>query len=132
MLKTAINHPSFPRVIRRGRAKRRNVITVHLGSKVFWLEAHEITHMEGDGNYTFVYTTQGNRYLISKTMKTLVKILDTSFLRIHKSFTVNPDHVVARLETDKLLLSGGKQVPIARRRIRETDQNLATEYLGAG
>lgn len=130
-LKTSTNH-TFPGVVRRTRKKRRNVITVHLASRVFWLEAHEITHMQGDGNYTFVYTPLGKRYLISKTMKTLLQILDAGFLRVHKSYTVNPDHVVSRLESDRLLLSSGLQIPIARRRVRETEQSLTTEYLGAG
>ena len=88
--------------------------------------------MQGDGNYTFVYTNQGKRYLISKTMKTLLKILDAGFLRVHKSYTVNPDHVVSRLESDKLLLSSGLQIPIARRRVKETEQSLTIEYQGAG
>lgn len=80
--------------------------------------------MQGDGNYTFVYTNQGKRYLISKTMKTLVTMLEAGFLRVHKSYTVNPDHVVSLLEPDKLLMSSGLKIPIARRRIRETTQHL--------
>ncbi len=130
-MNTSINH-TFPGVVRRARKKRRNVITVHQGTRVFYLEAYEITHMQGEGNYTYVHTTEGKRHLISKTMKTLQKILNADFLRVHKSFMVNPDHVVSRLQCDKILMSGGAQIPIARRRIRETDKNLTTEYLGAG
>jgi len=130
-MNTTLNH-TFPGVVRAARKKRKNVITVHMAARVFHLEAHEITYMQGDGNYTFVYTTSGKRYLISKTMKTLDKILSSGFLRVHKSFMINPDYVVSRLECDKILLSCGAQVPIARRRIRETDKNLATEYFGAG
>jgi len=103
-----------------------------MATRVFYLEAHEITHMRGEGNYTYVHTTLGKKYLISKTMKTLQKILDAGYLRIHKSFMINPDHVVSRLACGKVLMSCGAQIPIARRRLRETDQNLTTEYLGAG
>ena len=126
-----INH-TFPGVVRRAHKKRRNAVTVHLATRVFYMEAHEITHMQGDGNYTYVHTTSGKRYLISKTMKTLQKILNADFLRIHKSFMVNPDHVLSRLASDKVLMSCGAQVPIARRRLRETDKNLTAENLGAG
>ena len=130
-MNTTINH-TFPGVVRRARKKRRNVITVHMATRVFHLEAHEITHMQGDGNYTYVYTTLGKRHLISKTMKTLQNILDAGFLRVHKSFMVNPDHVMSRIQSDKVLMTCGAQIPIARRRIREADKNLTPEYLGAG
>ena len=130
-MNTTINL-TFPDVVRRARKKRSNVIAVHLATRVFYLEAHEITYMQGDGNYTYVHTMSGKRYLISKTMKTLQKILNADFLRIHKSFMVNPDYVLTRLACDKVLLSCGAQIPIARRRLRETDKNLTAEYLGAG
>jgi len=107
-------------------------VTVHLGSKVLLLEAKDITYLQGDGNYTFVHTTTGKRYLVSKTMKTIVAVLDADFLRIHKSHTINPDHLVARIESDSVLLSCGQQLPIARRRIAEIQEILAGEYLRVG
>jgi two-component system LytT family response regulator len=88
--------------------------------------------MQGDGNYTYVYTTQNKRYLISKTMKTIQSILNVSFLRIHKSYTINPVHLVALIEPDRVLLSGGKQLPIARRRMLEMQEIISQQYLHVG
>jgi len=123
-LKTPINHPTFQAFIR-PRKKRRNVVTVHLGSKILLLAANEITYLQGDGNYTFVHTTNGKRYLVSKTMKTIDAVLNGGFLRIHKSHTINPGHLVSRLQSDQVLLSCGTQLPIARRRIAEINEKLA-------
>ena len=131
-MKTQINHTTFQSLIRPTRQKRKNVVTVHLGSKVLLLEAKEITYLQGDGNYTFVHTTTGKRYLVSKTMKTIEALLNAGFLRIHKSHTINPDHLVARIESDRVMLSCGQQLPIARRRIAEIHEILAGEYLRVG
>jgi two-component system LytT family response regulator len=102
-----------------------NNIQVYILGKAHWLAAHEITYLEGDGNYTYIYTRRGKRYLVSKNMKTIQETLNAGFLRVHKSYTINPYHLVARLQSDMLLLSCGKEIPIARRRIRETHEMLA-------
>jgi two-component system LytT family response regulator len=130
-MKTISNY-SFNNVIRPTRKKRKNVLTVHHGGKVTLLEAQEVVYLEGDGNYTYVHTIHARRFLVSKTMKTVDKILNAGFLRIHKSYMINPVHLTARVETDRLLLKGGKQLPIARRRIIEIQEMLAGEYLKVG
>lgn len=107
-------------------------IAVHVSGKALWLPACEITHMQGEGNYTYVYTRQGKRYLVSKSLKNVQEALQADFLRIHKSYIVNPQFVAARLEADLLLLSCGHKVPIARRRIREIEELLTGEYLAVG
>lgn len=130
-MKTSIVHTSFQNLTTTIRTKKRNVVTVHHGTKVLLLQVSDITYMQGDGNYTFVYTISGQRYLVSKTMKTILSILDIDFLRIHKSYTINPDHLVSRIHTDRVLLRCGQQLPIARRRICEIQEILAGEYSGA-
>ncbi|MCF2443675.1 LytTR family transcriptional regulator [Dyadobacter sp. CY345] len=128
-MKTQIHPTTFQNLIHPRRKKRRNIVTVHLGNKVLLLEAKEITYLQGDGNYTFVHTTTGKRYLVSKTMKTISALLNAKFLRIHKSHTINPEHLVARIDAGTVLLSCGQQLPIARRRIPEIQEILAGEYL---
>jgi two-component system LytT family response regulator len=131
-MKTPIVHTTFPNFIRTNHNKNKNVVTVHLGTKILLLPASEITYLQGDGNYTFVYTIFGKRYLVSKTMKTIQGILDTEFLRIHKSYMINPGHLVSRIDIDRVLLSCGQQLPIARRRISVIQELLAGEYLRVG
>jgi two-component system LytT family response regulator len=112
--------------------KHKNVLTVHLGCNVLLLNAHDIIYLQGDGNYTYVYTVQGKRYLLSKTMKVIQNILNAGFLRIHKSYTINPVHLVARIKADRVLLTSGKQLPIARRRIIEMHEIISQEYVRVG
>jgi two-component system, LytTR family, response regulator len=106
------------------RTKNANTIPVYQFGEVLWVKAYDITHLQGEGNYTFICTRSGKRYLVSKTMKTVQDMLQVEFLRVHKSYLVNPYHVRSRW-LDSIQLSCGKNIPIARRRIRETNEMLA-------
>lgn len=99
--------------------KRANIVEVMSHGKTLIVQGHDITHLEGAGNYTFVHTQQGRKYLVCKTMKTLQVNLSDSFVRVHKSYIVNTLFVISRVQPQFLLLNSGVMVPIARRRIRQ-------------
>ena len=102
-----------------------NMIAVHMYGRITWVQASQITHLEGEGNYTYIHTRTGQKHLVSKTLRVVMEILQSDFIRVHKSFTVNPLHVAAQSEPDRLILSCGKTVPIARRRMREIQELLS-------
>ena len=104
--------------------KNTNSFPVHLLGRILWVQAHEISYLQGEGNYTFICTKSGKRYLVSKNLKTVQETLDADFVRVHKSYMVNPNHVTARL-FESIQMSCGKSIPIARRRIRETHEMFA-------
>jgi len=130
-LETLLNH-TFSRVLRPVEMNRTNTLEVISYGKILIIEGTDITHLQGEGNYTFVHTKQGKKYLVSKTMKTLQANLSDSFVRTHKSYTINIDYVVSWLDTSFLLLRSGEKVPVARRRIRQIDEVLAEQYLRVG
>jgi two-component system LytT family response regulator len=100
-------------------------IAVHLLNQTLWLKPGEITCLEGEGNYTFIYTCRGKRYLVSRTLKSLTEHLDESFLRIHKSFIINTDYIAERLDDDRIIrMSCGKQATVSRRKIKEIAEIL--------
>ena len=95
-------------------------ISVQSMGRTIFLAPEVITFLEGEGNYTFIYTNTGKKYLVSKTLKSLAGQLNTNFMRVHKSYLVNSDYVVERLEDDRMLkLSCGKEVVVSRRKIKE-------------
>lgn len=95
-------------------------ISVQSMGRTLFLTPDMITFLEGEGNYTFIYTNTGKRYLVSKTLKSLAEILDSNFIRVHKSYLVNSDFVLARMEDDRMLkMSCGKEVIVSRRKIKE-------------
>jgi two-component system LytT family response regulator len=95
-------------------------ISVQSMGRTIFLTPDIITFLEGEGNYTFINTSGGKRYLVSKTLKSLAELLESSFIRVHKSYLVNPDFVVERMEDDRMLrMSCGREVIVSRRKIKE-------------
>lgn len=119
---TMKNFPSFtrPNLSERSYSDSRSYISVQSMGRTIFLTPDVITFLEGEGNYTFIYTNNGKKYLVSKTLKSLAEQLSAKFLRVHKSYLVNADYVVERLEDDRMLkLSCGKEVVVSRRKIKE-------------
>ncbi len=88
-----------------------------------------ITFMEGEGNYTFIYTNAGKKYLVSRTLKSLSEHLTSNFIRVHKSYVVNANYVEEQLVHDRILkMAGGKEVMISRRKLREISGILDNSY----
>ncbi len=119
---TMKNFPSFtrPNSSERSYNESRSYISVQSMGRTIFLTPDVITFLEGEGNYTFIYTNNGKKYLVSKTLKSLAEQLSAKFLRVHKSYLVNADYVVERLEDDRMLkLSCGKEVVVSRRKIKE-------------
>ena len=83
------------------------------------LDQHEITHVEGDGNYSTFYTIDGKKYLVSKHLAYYVDLLNADlFFRIHQSYLVNLSVVRQYLVEDGyfVVLKNAQRLPIARRR----------------
>ena len=119
---TMKNFASFtrPNLSERTYNDSRSSISVQSMGRTIFLTPDTITFLEGEGNYTFIYTNTGKKYLVSKTLKSLAEQLNNNFMRVHKSYLVNADYVVERLEDDRMLkLSCGKEVVVSRRKIKE-------------
>lgn len=92
------------------------------------ISVDDIVSLQGEGNYTFIFTRDKKRYLVSKTLKAFEGVLDPSlFLRIHKSTVVNLAYVQYRsFDSDRSIrLIDGQEVSISRRRMKEISQRLS-------
>jgi two-component system LytT family response regulator len=80
-------------------------ISVQSMGRTIFLTPDMITFLEGEGNYTYINTNSGKRYLVSKTLKSLAELLESNFIR---------------MEDDRMLrMSCGKEVIVSRRKIKE-------------
>jgi two-component system LytT family response regulator len=87
----------------------------------------DILHMEGDGNYTTVYITGGEKITVSKPLKFFEDTLpDDYFFRIHQSHIINFSFVkkVMKGDAQGVLLNNGNTVPLARRKKDEFIKRL--------
>ena len=82
-------------------------------SKAVTLAQSDILYFEGQANYLAIHTTSAE-YKMRSTMAAVEKELeDSDFLRIHKGFLVNLEHVRI-LKTEELELDNGTVLPIGK------------------
>jgi DNA-binding LytR/AlgR family response regulator len=74
--------------------------------------------LEGNANYTTVYLEDGKSKTIAHSIKFFEPFLEThGFIRVHRSFLINPNHVKGYNSEDYILtMSNGQKANIARRR----------------
>lgn len=115
--------PSYPAAYQRGQHR----LSLPYLNRTIVLAVDDVVCLQGEGNYTFLYTRDRKRYLVSKTLKEFEKTLDqTMFLRIHKSYIINLGYVQhGVLCRERLVrLADGREVTISRRRMKEITERL--------
>ena len=83
------------------------------------IEIQQIIYIEADSNYSNFYLTNKHMICASKPVHEYATLLeDCNFIRIHKSFVINLDHVTNYLrgEGGSVILTGGKEVEVSRRK----------------
>ncbi|MFZ1791461.1 MAG: LytTR family DNA-binding domain-containing protein [Saprospiraceae bacterium] len=90
------------------------VLPTHNGT--LRLPLKQITHIEGERNYSYIYLSNGSRELSSKNLAYFEDILaDKGFFRSHRSYLINRYHIDS-LKDDFFILKNGLEIPIARRK----------------
>ncbi len=82
----------------------------------------DIVVCESSSNYTRVHLNGGKNMLVSKTLKEIEEILNsTPFFRTHKSWLVNLDYAVRYIKGEGgfLVVNGDIEVPVSRNRKEE-------------
>ena len=96
-------------------------IAVPSGNTLLFLDTTTISHIKGDGAYSEVYSINGTKKLVSRNLKNFEDILslDKQFIRVHKSFLVNFEHVIAynKSEGGSLELITKEYIPVSPSKI---------------
>jgi two-component system, LytTR family, response regulator len=81
----------------------------------------DIVHCDSDGPYTHIYLADGDKALMSKTLRDVEEMLHyESFFRIHHSHLINLQHVKKFIRSeDEVLMVNGTRIPVARSRKSE-------------
>lgn len=97
-------------------------ISAHHSGAVYMVKLSEIEFMESQGNYSLIVTGK-NKFTVTKTLAELEQATseNLSFLRIHKSFVINLDHMVSyeKYEPYTVTMKSGKEIGISRRKKTE-------------
>ena len=88
----------------------------------------DILYFEGDGMYQQLFLQGGKQEEIASRMDHLERELsEHGFMRIHKGYLVNCQHIM-RLDKSEATLADGRKIPISRRKSKEIRQ----QYLQLG
>lgn len=94
-------------------------IALHTTEGLQFVSPNEIIRGESLSNYTKVYLQNGQKIMLSKTLKEVEEILEPyHFYRIHNSYVVNLNHITKyiRTEGNYVEMSDGEQIAVARNR----------------
>ena len=86
---------------------------------IYLKNTDEIICLNSDGSYTEVILTDGSRLVVSKSLKDIDDMLcDFGFIRIHKSHTININHLVRFIKADggSVIMKNGVQLSVSQRK----------------
>lgn len=91
---------------------RNNHLYIKIDSRLMKIKENDILFVEAQGDYA-LFKTDEKSYLAHTTMKNIEQKLDPEkFLKVHRSFIVNLDHIVDIEDTT--LLIRDKVIPVSR------------------
>jgi DNA-binding LytR/AlgR family response regulator len=92
------------------------LILNHKTSKKVFI--NDVILLKGDVNYTTFYLEHGREKVVAHTIKFFENYLEThGFLRVHRSYMINPNHVKNYNPEEYLLtMTNGEKATISRRR----------------
>lgn len=106
----------------------RIVVPTSNGAK--FLEPRSIVYFKAENSYTEITTADGQKLLVSRTLKNFEEALTGSanrFFRCHKSYLINIDHISDYIKSDGglVVLQNKYQVPISGDKVQEfLDMNI--------
>lgn len=84
-----------------------------------FITVSDIIYCNSQSNYTVIFRRSGSSMTISKTLKDVEKILEKfSFLRVHQSYLINPNHIKKYIRNDGgyLVMIDDSRIPISQSR----------------
>ena len=85
---------------------------------IVFVRVRDIVRCESESNYTKVFTSAGETYVASRTLKHFDELLEKhGFIRVHQSHLVNSRHIAEYIRGDggTLVLTDGSSVDVSRR-----------------
>lgn len=93
-LNTTINIAGLQEIIKQFQAPQKTTaLTIKSGDRIILLRFENISYLEADDKYVFVYTLDGQKYLTDQSLAALSEKLPTQFYRIQKSYIINKDKI---------------------------------------
>jgi two-component system LytT family response regulator len=102
-------------------------ISLHTSEKIVVVLISEILRCKSDNNYTTFYLENGQKILVSKTLKYYADMLkEHQFLRVHQSHLINIKYIKEFIKSDGgyLILKDKTNIPVSVRKRNEVVETL--------
>lgn len=102
-------------------------LNIESAGKVEKVSVQDILFCQAAGDYVEI-TTSSRQHLYSGSLKKVLENLPSTFLRVHRSYAVNLDKVIAlKREADSgfLVLTDNNQIPVSRRMLPSVKESLS-------
>lgn len=99
-----------------------NRIAIPTTEGLQFIKVDDIIYLEASINYTHIYTTGQNKYIVSRTLKDFEDMLPAEiFLRIHSSYIINKNFAEKYIRGDggRVVLSNGVTLDVSKRKKSE-------------
>lgn len=99
--------------------KRQQQLSISTSRGLIFVTIDNIIYCRGDGAYTYFFTKDGQKIMVSKNLKEYERQLsDFHFFRTHKSFLINMDEMKRYIRGDGgyVVMSNGDSVGVSKRR----------------
>jgi two-component system LytT family response regulator len=106
----------------RSEDKANKKIILKTFENIYLVKVKDINYCESEGSYTAIHLLNGNKILVSTTLKDYDDLLgDSGFYRVHKSFLINIRHINRFEKGDggNIVLENECKVPVASRKREE-------------
>jgi two-component system, LytTR family, response regulator len=103
-------------------SNRHKKIILKTNESIHLLDVKEIIFCDSDSSYTTVHTTEGEKIIVSKTLKEYEEMLtECGFYRVHKSYLINLLHIKRfdRQDGGYIVLTNDLKIPVASRKREE-------------
>lgn len=93
------------------------------------VEIKNIVRCQSDSNYSHIICSDGNKILISRTLKEIEELLkDHGFVRVHQSHLINPQFVKGILKQDggSIIMHDDAEIPVSRQKAQQVNEILNT------
>lgn len=94
-------------------------IALTASDHLIFVETEKIIYCESDSNYTLFFLTDGQKIIVSKTLKDVEEILEgTDFFRVHASYLINMKHVskFTRGDGGYVVMSNNQHITVSRKK----------------
>lgn len=121
----------FNRLLEKVTGKNQRKIVLVTASRIYVINMSEIIMCEADKNYTIFNLESGAQITVAKTLKEYEDILPDTFIKPHRQYMVNIEHLrsIEKDDSHYVKLTNNILVPIASRKRDEIIQKIRDMYL---